>query len=368
MAMALMALTVAACGNRSSETSDATTDVRQCLLERLARLQGADGFAFGHHDDTAYGYDWEFLPDSSDVKALTGDYPAIISWDLGQIEQGSDEQLDGVPFAFIRDEARKHAARGGVNSFSWHLRNPLTGGDSWDASDTTVVRRCVTEGDSLNAVMAHWIAAAADFIGSLRDDEGRRIPVVFRPWHEHTGDWFWWGRTCCNTQDYVALWHMTRRIFDEKGIDNVVWAYSPDKTGGDTREEYMERYPGDEYVDVLGADIYHYGGEAGIEEFRRHVANTLGTAAAVAAERGKIAALTEAGCEAVAVHDWYTRVLFEAVRYYKIAYVSVWRNANRNRKAEHFYVPYPGHPAAADFVRFYQLPQTFFLSDLRDME
>ena len=364
----MMAVLTMACVGKTPTASNESASEAQTLIDRLNKLQSSGGYAFGHHDDTAYGYDWEFLPDSSDVKALTGDYPAILDWDLGQIELGTPEQLDGVPFAFIRDEVKKQALRGGINSFSWHLRNPVTGGDTWDVEGGNVVHRCVTEGDSINKVITAWITAAADFLGSLKDDEGRCIPVIFRPWHEHTGDWFWWGHAHCDTSDYVALWHLTRKIFDQKGITNVVWAYCPDKTGASTQEQYMERYPGDEYVDILGADIYHYGGEAGVDAFYQFVSNTLGAAVAVATEKGKIAALTETGCEAVVVPDWYTRVLANAVKDYPIALVSVWRNANKNKKTEHFYVPYPGHPAAADFVKFYQLPQTIFLSNLKEME
>lgn len=366
--LVMLALAMMACGSKSQEAAPECLTGTQSLIDKLSKLQSADGFAFGHHDDTAYGFEWEYLPDSSDVKAVTGDYPAIINWDLGQIELGTAEQLDGVPFVFIKDEAKKHALRGGINSFSWHPRNPVTGGDSWDIAGGEVVRRAITDGDSINGVVRTWIASAADFIGSLKYDDGSRIPVIFRPWHEHTGDWFWWGRSHCDSCDYVALWHLTRQIFDQKGIDNVVWAYSPDKTGSETREQYMERYPGDEYVDIFGADIYHYGGEGGIDDFFNRVSATLGFAVAMAAEKGKIAALTETGCEAIDVPDWYTRVLFQAVKDYPIAYVTVWRNANKNKKDKHFYVPYPGHPAEADFVKFYQMPQTIFLADLKDVK
>ena len=362
----LLPIALIACSTKAKEAP--ATSPTQCLTDKLASLQSADGFAFGHHDDTAYGYEWEFLPDSSDVKTVTGDYPAVMNWDLGLIELGKPEQLDSVPFSFIRDEVRKHAARGGISSFSWHPCNPITGGNSWDTAGGSVVRRAVTDGDSVNVIMRNWIAAAADFVGSLKDDEGHRVPVIFRPWHEHTGDWFWWGRAHCEARDYVALWHLTRQIFDEKGIDNVVWAYSPDQKNVSTREEYLERYPGDEYVDIFGADIYHFNGEDGVDTFRKAVSTTLGIASALAAEKGKIAALTETGCEALQVPDWYTRVLFQAVKDYPIAYVLVWRNANKNKKENHFYVPYHGHPAEADFVKFYRLPQTFFLNDLKNVK
>ena len=97
------------------------------------------GIMFGHHDDTVYGIGWEGNEDSSDVKSVCGGYPAVISFDLGEIELGKKENLDKVSFDKIRSEIIKHYQRDGVVSLSWHVRNPLTGGDSWDVSDSTVV-------------------------------------------------------------------------------------------------------------------------------------------------------------------------------------------------------------------------------------
>ncbi len=361
--MAGVTLSLLSCGDKQRDDNGSATEPspRDILISRLQTLVDSSKIAFGHHDDTAYGVHWEFVADSSDVKAVAGDYPAIINWDLGDIEHNSDKQLDGVPFDYQRQAVIAHDARGGINTFSWHVDNPVTGGDSWDVSDSTVVAQLIAPG-ALNDTLRTWIGRTADYLGSLRNAQGERIPVVFRPWHEHTGAWFWWGLPLTTPENYKALWKITKEVFDEKGIDNVVWAYSPDKTNCNTVEEYLAGYPGDEYVDILGADVYFFPGNN--EIFKTWMNATLGIAAQEAAKRGKIVALTETGNEALTTPDWYCGELYPLISQYPIAYITVWRNANEQAKANHFYVPYPGHPEEADFVKFSKEPKIVLAKEM----
>lgn len=216
------------CGTKQSSDKASGTSSRpdSALITKLQKLQKAKQFAVGHHDDPVYGHNWKYMADSSDVKSVTGSYPAIFDWDLGHIEWGNDKQLDGVPFEEIRKYAAMLNEKGGFNTFSWHPRNPVTKGTAWDVSDTTVVAQILAPG-ALNDTIRSWVGNVAEFIGSIKDTDGRRIPVVFRPWHEHTGSWFWWGEKLCTPQQYKDLWKLTREVFDEKGIDNVVWYILP---------------------------------------------------------------------------------------------------------------------------------------------
>lgn len=355
--------------NKASAEAEAADTVaavtpRVQLIERLGKVRDTGKFAFGHHDDTAYGHTWRGEDGRSDVKEVTGDYPAIMNWDLGLVEWGAGKQLDGVQFELIHNEAVKQDARGGINTFSWHPRNPATKGDSWDTAGGNVVKEAVTGGSALNDTVREWIGRAADFIGSIRDAAGNRIPVVFRPWHEHTGSWFWWGGDNTDTESYRKLWHMTREVFDAKGIDNVVWAYSPDKV--DTVEQYMERYPGDEYVDIMGADVYCFDGKDGLEQYAAKVKSTLSAAVSQAEARGKLAAFTETGLESITVSAWYTDVLMPLVKEFPVVYVSVWRNADNIPR--HFYTPYPGHPAEESFKAFYNDSITLFAKDISEIK
>ena len=355
---AALSLAATACGGSqkaAAETeADSTQTLAAALLARLHAVADSGKVIFGHHDDTAYGHDWAYAEGRSDVLETAGKYPGLMNWDLGLIEYGDSIQLDGVPFDFIRREVRAQAARGGINAISWHPRNPVSGGDSWDVS-ASPVPEAVTAGTALNDTLTAWIGRAADFVLSLTDADGNRIPVLFRPWHEHTGSWFWWGKDFCTPEQYKALWALTRKVFDERGVDNVVWVYSPDKLT--SVEEYTERYPGDEYVDVLGADVYHFGGEEGIEDYQTRARRQLDGAKALSAKNGKIIALSETGSEGLPLADWYTRVLMPLLKEYPVAYVCVWRNASETMKPGHYYVPYKGHAAEADFHKFANDPK-----------
>ncbi len=96
--------------------------VRQQLLSRLQQLQ-VHGYMFGHQDDPFYGLTWQWERGRSDVKETSGDYPAVMGFDLGGIEMGDEKNLDSVPFARIREELLAHHRRGGIVTLSWHPRN-----------------------------------------------------------------------------------------------------------------------------------------------------------------------------------------------------------------------------------------------------
>ena len=353
-----LAVMLASCSAEKRTTQEpAAQTPAQALIARMDSVAKSGRFYFGHHDDTAYGHTWEYAEGGSDVRAVTGEYPGLMSWDLGMIELDSARNLDGVPFGFMASEIARQDARGGINAISWHPRNPVSGGGSWDVSMAPLAMM-----DSVQAVtdtLTAWIDRAAAFIGSLRDAEGNRIPVVFRPWHENSGSWFWWGAAHATPEQYIALYRLTRERFDSAGIDNVVWAYSPDKDL--TREQYFSTYPGDEYVDILGTDIYMFDGADGVEPYKARIAAQLPYVVEEAQKRGKLAAFTETGSESLPVADWYTGVLMPSIENLPIAYVCVWRNAIESQNPKHFYVPYPGHQAEADFKAFHDNPKTIFV-------
>lgn len=335
-----------ACGQKKQEVQEKHASPAEILKEKLANTVAERKVMFGHHDDPVYGHTWN-AEGTSDVVATSGSYPAVMSWDLGGLELGNDVNLDSVPFSRIRQEAIAQDKRGGINTFSWHLYHPLSGNDSWNVSDSLAVCKIVNTPEG-KAAYERQLEAVAGFLMSIKDQDGDRIGVIFRPWHEHTGNWFWWGTGNCSAEDYKALWTIMRNKFDDMGVDNVVWAYSPDRC--ESSGKYMARYPGDEYVDILGADVYHFNGEEGTDVYRQDARSTLTIACDEASRRDKIAAFTETGCESVVIDNWYTSVLLPILKEYPVAYVTVWRNAHD--KPQHFYTPYPGHPAESDFKQF----------------
>lgn len=357
-----VAATLVACSSgqkqQNKETSSMRTAETETLLANLKKVS-ARGFMFGHHDDTNYGIGWEGDEGRSDVKSVCGDYPAVISFDLGHIELGDTTSLDNVPFSKIRKEILNQYKRGGVSSLSWHLRNPKTGGDSWDVSDTTVVKSILPGGEN-HKKFAGWVNKVSGFINSLQAEDGVKVPVLFRPWHEHTGSWFWWGEKLCTPADYKQLWRMTVEMLCENGVDNALYAYSPGSEPQDTAQ-YLKRYPGDDLIDVIGFDTYQFGRD----EYLANLDKSLAIIDSIGKAHNKVIAITETGYEGVPDAKWWTETLLPAVEKYPIAYVLVWRNA-RERVA-HFYAPYPGQTSAEDFVDFYNHPKSLFANDVNSL-
>lgn len=314
---------------------------------------------FGQHDATLYGHTWRAVRGKSDCQDVCGDYPAIMSFDLGYLEIDYKFSIDSVPFDLIREAVIDQYERGGLVSISWHARNPLTGGDSWDVSCDTVVRSLLP-GASHHEVLDLWLSRVSDFLLTLRDPEtGHLIPLIFRPWHENTGFWFWWGNTGCTPEEFIALYRYTHDYMTEAGLSNLIWAYSPNL--GVTRETYMERYPGNDYIDLLGIDCYDFEPQSP-EAYIRNATACLDLLTEMGETLGKPIAFTETGLQTLENHDWYMQSLYPVIKDYPISYLLVWRNADDN--PIHFYVPYPGHPAETDFCRFHDLDDILFLSDI----
>jgi len=330
------------------------TPETQNLLKNL-KIISQKRFMFGHQDDPLYGIGWEGDEGRSDVKSVVGDYPAVMGFDLGRIELGNEKNIDNVSFEKIRQEIIHQYNRGGMITISWHVNNPLTDGDSWDVTDSTVVAS-VMQGGENHEKMLGWIDHVADFLLSLKTKEGMLIPVVFRPWHEHTGSWFWWGKDLCSSEQYKTLWRMTSERLRLKGVNNVLLAYSPGMES-DTVEEYLERYPGDDIIDVLGTDVYQYERSQYIKQLNKML--TILTEAGK--KHDKPIALTETGFEGIPDSLWWTGTLLPVIEKYPLSYVLVWRNARE--KSTHYYAPYPGQVSADDFVRFSQSPKMLFAGD-----
>lgn len=347
---------VAACSGPLPEASG--------LAERLMAAADAGTYMYAHQDDLSYGHSWTPESDDcvrSDVRDVCGDYPAIVGFDLGGIELGDSANLDGVDFDYMRKAASAHADRGGIVTFSWHLRNPLTGGDAWDISSDRVVASVLEGGDFHDEFMV-WLDRLADFLESVKDSEGRQVPCIFRPWHENTGSWFWWGADLCTADEYKALWAMTYDfLVTGRGLDGMVWAYSPSST--DLRSRAMERYPGDDIIDLIGVDRYDsMGGTEVHEDFVRGMRGDLEYLQGIAAEHGLILAVTETGQEGISCPVWWTGAVQTAVEGFPVAYVLTWRNAHD--RPTHFFGPWKGADCEDDFKAFHDSDKTLFLEDI----
>ncbi len=356
----------AAAQERGAPADPRATAGARALFANLRQV-ARDHVLFGHQDDLAYGVHWWDQPGRSDVKETAGAYPAVFGWELGWIEGGGPVSLDKVPFDRIRDWMVQAYQLGAVNTASWHLNNPVSGGGAWD---TTPAVASILPGGAQHEKYVGWLDRLAAFLSSVRTDDGEPVPIVFRPFHEMSGRWFWWGSGHVTPEDYRALWRFTvEYLRDRKGLHQLLWAYSPNALRDYGEDRYWTWYPGGAYVDVLGFDDYSSlaqgGGRAGVTQ----LGHDLAWLVRMARERGKIAALTETGVEGVPDSTWWTGKLLAALTADSaargIAWALVWRNANADRdRAGHFFAPYAGHTSAADFRRFKQHPLILFADGL----
>lgn len=325
------------------------------LADRLAALQ-KKGYMYGHQDDTFYGLTWEWDYDKSDILATVGDYPAVMGFDLGGIEVGDWKNLDSVPFSRIREEIIKHHQRGGIITISWHPRNPLTGGTAWDVTDTTVVRS-ILPGGSQHQKFRLWMQRVSDFLKTLKNNDGQMIPVIFRPWHENNGSWFWWGQRLCSDEEFHGLWNMLQDFLCNEGFDNLLWSYSPNLDGNWTTERFMARYPGNDRVMLIGEDAYQWGTE---EDFVKQLTLDLDFISGFAKTNGKLFAMTECGYKNIPDATWWTRVLKPVMDKFALSYFLTWRNYKKE-----YFGPAPNQKSADDFRKLYDEKNTLFLRDIR---
>lgn len=354
-------LLVMSCGQTKKESKAVRTPETEKLYTNLFKVP-EKGILFGHQDATLYGVGWKDEDNRSDVKSVCGDYPAVYGWEIGHLELGREDSLDSVGFRLIRKRIREAFERGGLNTISWHTNNPLTGGNTWDVSSREVVRSVLPGGEK-HEFYRQWLDRVATFLNSLETEEHVKIPVLFRPYHEHTGSWFWWGQDLCTAEEYKALWKYTHDYFTQKGVDHVLYVYSSDVVSDSAA--YFERYPGDEYVDILGFDCYHREAEAGVEQYAANLNRILSMLTQEGKRRNKPIVLSETGAEALPMPQWWTEVLWKNIQAYPIVYALVWRNAYD--RDDHYFAPYPGQDSAEDFVAFYKEPRTLFQQEVKGL-
>ena len=325
------------------------------LFRNLSRLSD-DFILVGHQDALAYGMGWKGDEFRSDINDVCGDFPAVFGWDLGHI--GEPENIDDVPFEKMKQWMIEVYKRGGINTVSWHIRNIASGGNSWDTSSCV---REILPGGEFHPAYIEKLDLVSDLFSSLKTGKGDLIPVLFRPFHEMNGDWFWWCSKSCTPEEYKALFQFTvNYLRKEKQLHNLIYVYSSDVFSSE--EEYLRYYPGDNYVYVLGFDDYK--GLDKKENTHRTVA-MLEILDALGRERSKLITISETGVETIPDETWFTNVVLPTIKTNDATMKASWILFWRNGRPDHFYGPYPGHPSAGDFVKFKEDSITMFLSGTR---
>lgn len=338
---------------------------------------------YGHQDDPFYGITWDWDLDRSDTYELVGDYPAVMGFELGGLEMGDAKSLDSVPFTRIREEVIRHYERGGIITISWHPRNPLLGTTAWIGSDSTAYNEAVKAlekvgrgdliaklddpkntvasvlpGGKVHGKYMRWLKRLVDFFASLKDQKGNQVPFIFRPYHENTGSWFWWGKDLCSPQQYKALWNMTQDYINgqENLKDYLVWSYSPSWSS----PEAMKRYPGDDRIELIGTDVYQWGST---EDFQKQLKTELDLIETLGKEHGKMTALTECGYQNSPDPTWWQSVFKPVIEKYKFAYFLPWRNYSK----EHFGASKDAK-TADDFKAWAKQKNFLFLKDIKKIK
>lgn len=339
------------------------------LFYNLKQL-GKTKYLIGQQD--AFNAFYNNAGGNSDIKKATGNDPALLGSDFMFI---TDNSNDGTPNNHwwheqevkITADAKAAYNKGMVNTFCWHLREPFHG-ETFYASDMTAEEKAtafasILPGGTNHAYFKTKLDKIADVFNNLKGDDGKLIPVIFRPFHEFDGSWFWWGAAYVTPDQYKQAYQfIVTYLRDTKSVHNIIYAFSPDNSYT-SDAAYLSRYPGDEYVDVLGIDNYgdfSSGSLAGV-----NLANAkLKMISDLAKTRVKIAAMTETGYRVTSanspINGFFNTNIYNALtaNSVEVAYVMFWANDQSG-----YYVA----PSGTDFPAFAQKAESVLQNNIPDM-
>ena len=338
------------------------------LLGILRDFSNSDRIMFGQQNCGHIGVSINAADGTeSDCKNLTGSHPAIVGVDTLSFLGYEGKMNDLV--TVVKNMHRQ----GLIVTLSSHMPNFTLGGDEFydyspNYTDGDCGRRILPGGD-LNDKYKRFLDLIAEFASICIDVEGEKIPMIFRPFHECNGDWFWWGKSFMTDEEFKELFRYTiDYLMDDKGVDNLAVCYSPNGFIG-SEDEYLARYPGDEYVDILGLDLYNDKPHKG-DGFFHKLSSSLNYVHDIALEKNKITALTEIGYRSLetengyfeglapidnTVPDWFTQLLNAVISTEsgrRLAYMATWANFSDTQ----FWIPFATedfrHEMCTDFIRF----------------
>ena len=237
--------------------------------------------------------------------------------------------------------------------------------------------RSILPGGAYNARFTAYLDMIADYAAQV---DGA---VIFRPFHEGTGGWFWWGTDTCDAKTYQQLFRYTvTYLRDRKQVHNLLYVYSVDGNQGFMKET-VKRYPGDDYVDIIGLDIYQTDPAPDSSQWFAGLSSGLAQLGKFAVQHGKLLAVTETGVNTSTPapgdvvtglprsgcpdRQWFEKLL-DTASASNACYVLVWSN-----NSEMFHTPFVrslnssgglyGHELLDDFLRFYNDRRSVFAAD-----
>lgn len=368
-------------------------DSAKALYAYLQGLTESDQVLFGHQNDVSRSVGTK--DELGDVHDVTGSVSGIFGIDslaLFGSEAGGTDAKSALENSI--NYSKKAAENGAIVTLSAHMPNFTSakikdnGDGTYDFFDCNFNESKDLSGDSLkkilpggekNKVFTAYLDTIATYANKLQESN---IPVIFRPLHENTGGWFWWG-TGNTAESYKSLYAYTRDYLESKGVHNMLYVYSPNGPL-ETEAEYMSRYPGDAYVDILAFDYYNdfntYPAEADTSFFD-HLDQTCQVVSSLAKQHNKLAAISETGVrvmkkdgsdnegllvknnpvsEAKSGVNWYQKVN-DIAKKNDMPYYMVWANFSDTN----FYVPYKysdtmGQEMINDFISYYNNEDSVF--------
>jgi len=185
------------------------------------------------------------------VHDQTGKWPAITCFDFIDHTWKDQNWVNySAPFTLGQDWWNNN----GIVSLMWHWRDPLTKSGSmytYSSSNTSGTTFDLSKiADTTSNEYKAMIVDLDVIAGYLKEFKNANIPVLWRPLHEASGTWFWWGAK--GPEPCKTLWKlMYNRFVKVHGLNNLIWVWT-----SDVAEDATTWYPGDDYVDIIGMDIY----------------------------------------------------------------------------------------------------------------
>ncbi|MBJ2173555.1 hypothetical protein JBL43_04860 [Aureibaculum sp. A20] len=247
----LVILSSAFCQAQNEPVNKNSSKEVKGLLKYINGLD--DKILSGQH---CYSHETNRFYDS--VKNMTGKYPAIwgadFYWSNGEVDPG---------YKLVNEVIKKHK-EGAIITLMWHVGKPSDDAPyGWKESVQSEIsnkdwKDLVTPGTLLHK---RWLHQVDQLAIHLKEIQKNKIPVLFRPYHEMNGVWFWWGDKK-GEEGFAKLWKLLyQRLTDYHKINNLIWVWNanaPRDIPNDEAFEYKDFYPGHQYVDVLATDVYHY--------------------------------------------------------------------------------------------------------------
>ncbi|MCL6601675.1 MAG: glycosyl hydrolase [Paenibacillus sp.] len=218
----------------------------QELLSYLVGLSGK-GLLTGQHDYLERPDDF-----NAQLKDASGEYAVLHGYELGAINNQSKKVIASQRQAVV-DSAIEWYDNGGIVAMTFHQNIPGTQ-PSWSNVSRGLrqdkFNAYVTPGTPQYKNLIADLDQIAFYLKQLRD---AGVPVIWRPYHEMNGGWFWWGKK----SNFTTLWDiMYDRFVNTHKLNNLLWAWNPNAPN-EWSDPYLPYFPGSDKVDILAADIYN---------------------------------------------------------------------------------------------------------------